>query len=245
MANLKTLFRLRSALLPAVFCALMFTGCSSEKEVMRKQIATFKQNAQVLEGNSAQMRAQLVEKSKEVNRLQQEAQDAESRYQQEAQKRQALEDRTKARSQPLQTLAQRLKSLGFAVRPSGQRLIVNLAAGGELFNPGQVKLTAAARKRLGPVARALAGLARHCDVSVIGHSDNTPVKLLKDKYPTNYEVAFARARAVQSFLVKSGGLDPKLVCPASKAEFDPVASNKTPAGRSRNRRVELVVTPAE
>ena len=43
--------------------------------------------------------------------------------------------------------------------------------------------------------------------------------------------------------VKGGGLDPKRWSASGYGETDPIASNDSPEGRAKNRRVELILMP--
>lgn len=78
-------------------------------------------------------------------------------------------------------------------------------------------------------------------VSVVGHTDSRqPSRALAKKYPTNWELAGARAASAVTFLV-SQGVDPTNVVASSRGEFAPVASNDTREGRAQNRRIEIVL----
>ena len=55
------------------------------------------------------------------------------------------------------------------------------------------------------------------------------------------EVSEKRAEAVREYLVSQGVPDDRVMA-TGKGESEPVATNKTPAGRQQNRRVELVIT---
>lgn len=69
-------------------------------------------------------------------------------------------------------------------------------------------------------------------VHVIGHTDSTG----SDSY--NQRLSEKRAQSVSRFL-GGNGVDASRVRPAGRGENLPVADNKTEAGRSRNRRVEV------
>jgi len=58
---------------------------------------------------------------------------------------------------------------------------------------------------------------------------------------TNMTLSEKRAQAVRDFLVSAGVPDDHITA-AGKGEAEPVATNKTSAGRQQNRRVELVIT---
>ena len=78
-------------------------------------------------------------------------------------------------------------------------------------------------------------------VSVVGHTDNQqPSRALAKKYPSNWDLAAARAANATRFLV-SQGVDPTRVVASSRGEFAPVASNDTAEGRAQNRRIQIVL----
>ncbi len=78
-------------------------------------------------------------------------------------------------------------------------------------------------------------------VSVIGHTDNQqPSKALAKRYPSNWELAGARAASAARYFV-SQGVDPNRIVASSRGEFDPIASNDTPEGRAKNRRIQIIL----
>lgn len=80
-------------------------------------------------------------------------------------------------------------------------------------------------------------------ILVIGHTDNKPIgPALVKHYPTNWELAGARAASVVRLFAHSG-LRAKRLLAVSVADVQPVASNSTPEGRARNRRIEIRLRP--
>jgi chemotaxis protein MotB len=78
-------------------------------------------------------------------------------------------------------------------------------------------------------------------ISVIGHTDSQqPTPELAEKFPTNWHLAAARASNAAQYLI-SQGCKPENVFAVSRGEFDPVATNDTPEGRAKNRRIEIVI----
>ncbi len=78
---------------------------------------------------------------------------------------------------------------------------------------------------------------------VAGFTDDVAISgKLKDKYPTNWELAGARAASVVRLLEKEGVPSAQLLA-ISFGENSPVASNETPEGRSKNRRIEIILRP--
>ena len=80
-------------------------------------------------------------------------------------------------------------------------------------------------------------------IVVVGHTDNKPIgPALIERYPTNWELAGARAASVVR-LFDDSGISTKRLLAESKADVQPVASNKTPEGRAKNRRIEIRLRP--
>ena len=80
-------------------------------------------------------------------------------------------------------------------------------------------------------------------IVVVGHTDNKPIgPALIERYPTNWELAGARAASVVR-LFDEAGISTKRLLAESKADVQPVASNKTPEGRAKNRRIEIRLRP--
>jgi chemotaxis protein MotB len=77
-------------------------------------------------------------------------------------------------------------------------------------------------------------------IRVDGHTDSTPIKRTKDRYPSNWELSTDRACAVLRFLV-SKGVSEKRIFAAGFAYQRPLAANTTEAGKGKNRRVEIVI----
>jgi len=80
-------------------------------------------------------------------------------------------------------------------------------------------------------------------IVVTGHTDNKPIGPgLVSRYPTNWELAGARAASVVRLFVDSGLAANRLLA-ASMADTRPVAPNDTPEGRTKNRRIEIRLRP--
>jgi type VI secretion system protein ImpK len=75
-------------------------------------------------------------------------------------------------------------------------------------------------------------------VLIIGHSDNKPIH--SARYPSNWHLSKARAAAVAD-VIKQNLSDPERTVIEGKSDLEPVASNATPAGRAKNRRVEVIL----
>lgn len=106
-----------------------------------------------------------------------------------------------------------------------------------LFRPGSASIDDDdALLFLKRIALIIQKLPANMRIHVIGHTDdNRPVN---SPFHDNWELSAARAISVTKILVKNH-VEPKLLTACGKAEYDPIASNLTAAGKERNRRVEL------
>jgi chemotaxis protein MotB len=111
-----------------------------------------------------------------------------------------------------------------------------------LFDTGETEVRPQGKQALGEVAATLRSLPGK-RFQVAGHTDTQPITTDKKKqFPTNWELSTARAIAVVKLLVGQG-VDPSNVSAAGYGPYDPVASNATPDGMAKNRRIEITLVP--
>jgi len=87
------------------------------------------------------------------------------------------------------------------------------------------------------IALIIDKLPKTIHVNVIGHTDDT-YRTVGQKFESNWALSTARATSVVEELIKDK-IEPKILTSCGKAEYDPIASNLTPEGKEKNRRVEL------
>jgi chemotaxis protein MotB len=111
-----------------------------------------------------------------------------------------------------------------------------------LFDKGEAEVKADGKQALGEIAATLRVVGGK-RFQVAGHTDTEPITTEKKKeFPTNWELSAARAIAVVKILVGQG-VDPGTLSAAGYGPYDPVASNATPDGQSKNRRIEITLVP--
>lgn len=113
-----------------------------------------------------------------------------------------------------------------------------------LFPSGSAEIKKAGRaviKRVGDIVKSIADK----DIQVEGHTDNVPISpRLQDKFASNWELSAARAATVVR-LLRDQGIPGERLAAVGFGEFQPVASNKTEAGRAQNRRIQIVLVPQQ
>lgn len=105
-----------------------------------------------------------------------------------------------------------------------------------LFATGDARLTGEAGEVLTTIARIMKNDGHGLQVE--GHTDNIPIKNVA--FPSNWELASARASSVVRLLADNGVPQARLSA-VGHADNLPVASNDTAEGRARNRRVEIMI----
>ncbi len=105
-----------------------------------------------------------------------------------------------------------------------------------LFAPAQATLQPDSIAALSAVARVLTETDNV--IKVEGHTDNLPIA--SGQYPSNWELSSARASSVVRLFIANGVVATRLTA-IGYADNRPVASNDVAEGRSRNRRVTLMI----
>ena len=116
-------------------------------------------------------------------------------------------------------------------------LVIKLLTDRVLFSSGQAQLQPASTGLLTALSRLLVTEVRH-PIVVEGHTDNAPIA--SAQFPTNWELSTTRATQVVRFFIRQGVAARRLQA-AGVAAQRPLASNSNELGRSRNRRVEIVL----
>ncbi len=141
--------------------------------------------------------------------------------------------------QLVQGLSKEVEKGQLQVRQYKNMLAVDLAEQ-IFFDSGKATLKKGGKEVLKKVGDALKGYENKI-IRVVGHTDNVPVaKSLQATFPTNWELSVARATNVVRYL-QEVGVPPERMVPSGRAEYDPVASNDTPEGRQKNRRIEIML----
>ncbi len=115
-------------------------------------------------------------------------------------------------------------------------LVIAIATDDVLFASGSTRISEIGREIVDVIGPSLRGFAN--DVLVEGHTDDVP--LTRPGYD-NWNLSTDRAVAVLHVLADGHGLDPERLAATGYGEYRPRADNATEEGRSKNRRVELVI----
>ena len=110
-----------------------------------------------------------------------------------------------------------------------------------LFGSGSWTVGTEGKKAVSEVAKVL---AQNPDISVLieGHTDNVPYGG-SGQIVDNWDLSTKRATAIVQIMKENKGVDPKNLTAAGRGEFAPIAGNDTAEGKSKNRRIEIILTP--
>ena len=109
-----------------------------------------------------------------------------------------------------------------------------------LFSSGSAEVSRSGQAVLSKVADRV-GDAPYI-VVVQGHTDDVPIAT--GRFPSNWELAGARASRVVRILARDG-IPPDRLSAVSFGEHSPRAENDSPKGRARNRRIEITLKPMD
>lgn len=87
-------------------------------------------------------------------------------------------------------------------------------------------------------------LASNPDIAVLieGHTDNVPYQA-NGQITNNWDLSTKRATAIVTILRENASINPENLTAAGRGEFAPIATNDTPEGKAKNRRIEVILTP--
>ena len=117
-------------------------------------------------------------------------------------------------------------------------LVVRLLTDRVLFDSGSATLKPPSAPLLARMAQLLRSEFDH-PIVVEGHTDSEPIR--SATFPTNWELSAGRATAVVRFLIREH-VAPGRLSAAGYGAMHPLTTNDTAVGRSRNRRVEIVLS---
>jgi chemotaxis protein MotB len=83
-------------------------------------------------------------------------------------------------------------------------------------------------------------------IRIEGHTDNVEIgPSLKSRYPSNLELSKVRANGILRYLVEKGGVESTRISAVGLGETKPTATNTIEEGRTKNRRVEILLYTSE
>ncbi|MEO5945459.1 MAG: OmpA family protein [Chitinophagaceae bacterium] len=228
------------------------TNLANRNEVLRRNVSDLEKNIETLRTNiqslnndiarlnnqNGQLGQQTANQQNQLNKTQEELQVQQQKLQQllsllERQRTQARELKDK--------MAEALKGFNsndLTVIQKNGKVYVSLSEN-LLFPSGSAEVNLKGKEALSKLAAVL-NLNTDISVNIEGHTDSIPIR---GRYKDNWDLSTARANAIVRILVNNYKVDPVNVIASGHSYFDPVESNSTSEGRSKNRRTEIILSP--
>jgi chemotaxis protein MotB len=109
-----------------------------------------------------------------------------------------------------------------------------------LYQSGSYQISNKAGQTVSKIAKIINDYSTF-DVLIEGNTDNVPI--MQTNIRNNWDLSALRASSVVQALQNIYQVDPKRLTAGGRGEYNPVADNSTPAGKSQNRRTEIIIAP--
>ena len=143
-----------------------------------------------------------------------------------------------------ETLSKSLKAFegkGLTVQQKDGKVYVSME-NKLLFQTGSWAVGDEGKKAVVLVANVL---AQNPDISVLieGHTDTDKFAGAVGSIENNWDLSTKRATAIVNILSENKGVNKQNLTAAGRGEYAPISTNDTPDGKSKNRRIEIILTP--
>ncbi|MXN93073.1 OmpA family protein [Flavobacterium sp. Sd200] len=210
-----------------------------EKDSSSALDANVKKNRELLAQLEAKEKALAAEQER-LNKLKTELQDRSARVNELESKIAAQEAGLTALKDKLSKALNSFEGKGLTVEQKNGKVYVSME-NKLLFGSGSWIVGAEGKKAVTEVAKVLADNPE-ITVLIEGHTDNVPYAG-NDQISNNWDLSTKRATAIVAIIKDNKKVDPRNLTAAGRGEFAPVASNDTAEGKSKNRRIEIILTP--
>ena len=109
-----------------------------------------------------------------------------------------------------------------------------------LYKSGSYEISDRAGETLAKITKIITDYKDY-SVLIEGNTDNVPIT--RENIRNNWDLSCLRASSVVQALQTKYGVDPKRLTAGGRGEYNPLTSNATDAGKSRNRRTQIIITP--
>lgn len=241
-----------------VLAAVLVSGCVSkgayrtleakgkdERAQLQQQIGTLEGQKKELENKKSALEGELASLQTEKQRTEQALADAERQAAAVSAQKDEEINRLKGTYDSLvKDLKGEIEKGEIKVTQVRNKLSVNLVEK-VLFDSGQAEVKPAGKTVLKKVGDILKNVTDK-EIRIEGYTDNVPIgEALRKRFPTNWELSTQRATTVLRFLEEQAGVAGSQLSAVGYGPFHAVASNDTPEGKAENRRIEIVLVPAD
>lgn len=106
-----------------------------------------------------------------------------------------------------------------------------------LFDSGSANIKTDSISKLVQIGKIINQMDNY--IRIEGHTDNVPISTAQFK--SNWELSVIRATTVTELLIEKSLISPNKISPAGYGDTRPIADNSTDQGRSKNRRVNIIL----
>jgi chemotaxis protein MotB len=217
-----------------------------EEEIARLKGDTSKINSRMadlesklsgLDANYASLRAN---SSSEIKKLTADLERREARLKEVEEILRKRDAATNALKEKLQKALLGFQQSGLAVDIRNGKVYVSLTDK-LLFSSGSIVIDDKGRQALAELGKVLK-TQPEINISVEGHTDNQRVVNL-GQIKDNWDLSVLRATSVVRYLTEEQKIESNRITATGKGQYQPIASGNTVEDRSRNRRIEIVLSP--
>ncbi|WP_235934715.1 OmpA family protein [Candidatus Laterigemmans baculatus] len=229
---------------------------------LEAQVTELQRRVQLLDEDNRQLQTQLAQSEQqslvyrdEVNLMRQQLADTAERLEQariaadqSQQHFKGLQASTQFRGGATLEANTNLRQIAEAMRASGLPVVYEgdaarvLVPTDQLFQPGTAQLLPQASGLLTPIATQIVRLAPRQRIGVEGFTDDAP--LYGGQFSSPHQLTSAQALSVFELLAERGGIAREQMTTTGHGASSPRQPNQTAAGRSANRRIEIVIYPS-
>ena len=109
-----------------------------------------------------------------------------------------------------------------------------------LYKSGSYEINERAAETLSKIAKIIKDYKDY-DVLIEGNTHNVPIS--RENIRNHWDFSCLRASSVVQALQNQYGVDPKRLTAGGRGEYNPLSDNNTEAGKLRNRRTQIIITP--
>jgi chemotaxis protein MotB len=221
------------------------TQLANNNQSLQANISSLKDQIATLQKNIDDLNGKISELNNQNSQLGQQTAEQQSKLTQSQQRLQQLEtllnQQKEASAQLKNKMAEALKGFNsneLSVYQKDGKVYVSLSEQ-LLFPSGSAVVNPKGVDALSKLAAVL-NLNSDVAVNIEGHTDSIPIR---GRYQDNWDLSTARANSIVRILVNNYKVDPTRIISSGHSYYEPVASNSTAEGRSKNRRTEIILSP--
>ncbi len=204
---------------------------------LNKRIFELQQKNKTLDSNYS---ALLKNSSSEISKLSEDLKKREARLTEVEEILRKRDEATRALKDKLQKALLGFQQSGLSVDIRNGKVYVSLTDK-LLFDTGSIIIDDKGQQALKELAKVLK-TQPEINISVEGHTDNQRVNNL-GQIKDNWDLSVLRATSVVRYLTDVEKIENTRITATGTGEYQPIAEGITPEVRSRNRRIEIVLSP--